>query len=323
MRNLITKTLCLIFLCGNLLANAQESFKVEYFWDTDPGHGNATMTTTTNVTNIKVAFNNLDYGVHTLWFRSQDCKGNWSATVGKPILIKKDVATSITELEYFWDTDPGYGKGYQLNNIATAETKHHINSSEIDDGAHILNLRAKDNKGQWSTVISKPIYVYSINSNIYAMEYFIDNDPGEGNATMVDIAKENHNQSSIKFSIDTQTLNIGTHQLNVRIKDCFGNWSILNSEPFEITEDNGVENIEFTMPISIHANNGVCVLNSDMLTDGNYNVSIIAVDGHTFATETWNPANNTCEIYIGTTNQPIFVIIENGHNRIVKRIIAK
>ncbi len=322
MRHAIYKYLCLSFLLSSAISYAQTPSKVEYFWDKDPGHGKGyIVTASAGENNLRINFNNVDYGVHTLWIRTQDSNGNWSSTIGKPILVKKDAATTITKLEYFWDKDLGYDKASPIKNINVGDNFPQIDFSDICDGAHLLCLRAKDNIGVWSIVITKPIYVYTINPRVLDMEYFIDSDPGEGNGIKVDISGDN--QENATFSINTDTLTIGAHQLNVRIKDCYGLWSILSSEPFEITEADGVERIEFTMPISISASDGTCVLQSNRLSSGDYHITIVSIDGRTLASTSWNSDSNICEISIGVRNQPIFVVVENDNNRLVKRIMSK
>lgn len=322
MKHRVYKYLCFSLLLSGAVANAQTPDKVEYFWDKDPGHGKGTIVSASaGENNLKINFDKVDYGVHTLWIRSQDSKGNWSSTIGKPILIKKDAASTITKMEYFWDVDPGYDKAFAITAVAVGEKEYAFNTTDIDNGAHLFCMRAKDNMNQWSTVISKPIYVYSINGLVTAMEYFIDNDPGEGCGTMVDITGEN--QVNATFTIDIDTLSLGDHQLNVRIKDCYGKWGLLSSEPFEIVESGGIENAIFTMPISITASNGKCVLQSNGHTWEDYRITIISIDGRTIATSSWNSDSNSCEISIGVRDQPIFVVVENDNNRLVKRIMAK
>lgn len=320
MRHIISRALCVSLVCGSFIANAQSTSKVEYFWDNDPGYGNGTVVSaTTGDNNVTIDFSKVDCGVHTLWIRAQDNKGNWSQTIGKPILINKNVATTISKIEYFWDKDPGYDKATPINAVSLGNNECGIDISDIETGAHLFCLRAKDDTGEWSTVISKPIYIFSTNPLITAMEYFIDSDPGEENGIKVDISS----QSTVNFTIDTDALSLGNHQLNVRIKDCYGKWSVLSSEPFEIIDAGGVESVEFTMPIKIYAENGTCVLRNDNLIDSDSHVTIVAVDGRTIASTIWNSSCNTCEINIGITNQPIFVIIEQDGNRLVKRIMAQ
>lgn len=321
MNPLISRLFCLLFLFCCQFLHAQTDNKVEYFWDYDPGYGNGTIVYASNGENkLPVNLDGVDCGCHILWIRVQDSHGNWSTTIGKPILVRNDATSAISQVEYFWDCDPGYGCATSINTShIIGNNKYTIDTSDVSDGAHLFCMRAKDNQDQWSVVISKPIYVYSINELISELEYFIDSDPGEGNGIKIPMKS----RDCVNFSVKTDGLTIGSHQLNVRIKDCYGEWGLLSSEPFEITEVDGVEKIEFSMPINITVSKGTCVLQSDNLITTDYKVRIISLDGRTLSSTIWNSYSNICEINIGVINQPIIVIVENDNHRLVKRVMAK
>lgn len=322
MNTLILRLFCLSLLLNCLFVHAQTVNTVEYFWDNDPGYGNGTIVSaSTGENNLQVNYDEVNYGVHTLWIRIQDSCGNWSTTIGKPIFIKKDAASTITRMEYFWDNDPGYGKAKSISPNQMGNNEYAISTTDVSDGAHLFCMRAKDDQEQWSMVITKPIYAYTVNGNITDMEYFIDNDPGEGNG--IKVALTENVPCDANFYVKTDNLSIGSYQLNVRIKDCYGKWGLLSSEPFEITEVDGVEKIEFSMPINITVSKGTCVLQSDNLIMTDYKVRIISLDGRTLSSTIWNSYSNICEINIGVINQPIIVIVENDNHRLVKRVMAK
>lgn len=322
MNTLILRLFCLSLLLDCLFVHAQTTNTVEYFWDNDPGYGNGTIVSASiGENNLHVNYDEVNCGVHTLWIRIQDSRGNWSTTIGKPILIKEDAASTITRMEYFWDNDPGYGKAKSISPNQMGNNEYAISTTDVSDGAHLFCMRAKDDQEQWSMVISKPIYVYTVNGNITDMEYFIDNDPGEGNGIKVSLT--GNVPCDANFYVKTDDLSIGSHQLNVRIKDCYGKWGLLSSEPFEITEVDGIENIEFTMPINVIASNGTCVLWSDNTITNDYNVMVLSIDGRMLSSVIWGSGSNTCELNIGVSNQPIFVVVKNENQRLIKRIMAK
>jgi hypothetical protein len=68
--------------------------------------------------------------------------------------------------------------------------------------------------------------------NIVKVEYYIDNDPGFGNATEVVITPAQ--ELSLSFEIDLTNLSPGFHQLYVRSKDDSGRWGLPFSKPFYI-----------------------------------------------------------------------------------------
>ncbi len=135
--------------------------KAEYFFDTDPGFGNATNITLTPGADVQnVNFNAdislLSVGVHQLFIRSKNAAGNWSVT-NRQILYKPDPAkglppANITQVEYFIDTDPGIGKAVPIAiNAATniADFVAPINISGLAVGNHRLFIRSRSASG-WS-----------------------------------------------------------------------------------------------------------------------------------------------------------------------------
>ena len=97
-------------------------------------------------------------------------------------------AQDITRLEYFIDTDPGYGNATNVPPITpdpSVATTFTMTTSGISYGLHFLFLRAKDADGKWSETAMNPVIIgeYTNPGNLVQMEYFIDNDPGYGMAT--------------------------------------------------------------------------------------------------------------------------------------------
>ena len=63
--------------------------------------------------------------------------------------------------------------------------------------------------------------------NINSVEYYIDNDPGYGNASSVQFTP-GANLSDLMVHINPDILSIGTHLLGIRAKDSKGSWSLDN-----------------------------------------------------------------------------------------------
>lgn len=137
--------------------------KGEYFFDTDPGFGAATNLSFTPGTDVtSIAFNadvtSLPTGFHRLYTRFKDANGKWGLTnirtFYKDALISTNpTPANIVKLEYFIDTDPGFGKGTNvpvtpgadLNNISFM-----LDMASISIGNHKVYVRAIDDKGHWS-----------------------------------------------------------------------------------------------------------------------------------------------------------------------------
>src|SRR4030042_266485 len=228
MRN-ICYILCVLCVIVESAA-AQNINRIEYFFNTDPGFGQATaltgFTSSADVANFPASINlsSVSDGVNNLYIRAEDGIGNWSITNVIPF-IKVDLSISdIVRAEYFFNTDPGFGQATSLTgftssaNIANFQTS--INLSSVSNGVNKLYIRAEDGSGNWSITNVIPfikVYVRTEDSNgswsltnyltfikgtmagnISAMEYFIDTDPGFGMATSVGLVPA-QNISSYNF----------------------------------------------------------------------------------------------------------------------------
>jgi PKD repeat protein len=137
--------------------------------------------------------------------------------------------------EYFIDTDPGVGSGTPLNaadgtfdNITEQLTK---NITGLSIGLHTLNVRVRDNNGNWgpvfTTVIRKDPAVTARPMNITQGEVFWDTDPGEGNGVALIAFDGNFNDALEKISSGafSPPLTTGVHSLNIRVKGHDATWS--------------------------------------------------------------------------------------------------
>ena len=162
--------------------------------------------------------------------------------------------TSITQAEYFWDTDPGAGNG-----TAVLATDGNFNSafeqlskngiSAPGTGLHKFCIRIKDNTGVWGPIFTNIVQVNTATTtaimSILQAEYFWDTDPGEGNGTTVLAVDGNFNSAFESLAINgLNAPSLGLHKFNIRIKDNQGVWgpvftnvisvqTSLNNEDFE------------------------------------------------------------------------------------------
>lgn len=130
---------------------------IEYFYDTDPGVGCGTrLAATISGESLTKAFSvntdGLTDGVHKIGLRTLT-DGTWSATYYRQFLVQTVTDKDITRLEYFWDNDPGAGKGYVVDITPGEEVDLEFEADmfELDAGTHTLGLRAQSATGGWST----------------------------------------------------------------------------------------------------------------------------------------------------------------------------
>ena len=137
---------------------------------------------------LSISLANQGAGQHTFNCQLQDNNGKWTPVYSYEFTIEqqKDTLTHGPVLaEYYYDKDPGYGKGIPLQKIST-DTLHFVLSIEgLKAGAHMLYVRSADDGGKWSSTVARPLYVSPVRQEQFVqMEYFFDDsDPGFGKAT--------------------------------------------------------------------------------------------------------------------------------------------
>lgn len=233
-RYIIGVVLCLLIVLPQL--EAQQIKYAEYFFDNDPGKGNATSVSITQANtldaNYSISTASLSGGIHFLFFRVKDEYANWSLVNSQLVYITTNLSNSdITAAEYFFDIDPGKGSGTSVSIISgnTVDFDKTIATSGISAGIHFLYFRVKNAGGLWSLTNSKLLYITenSTTSSIVDAEYFFDTDPGFGNAsTLTFVTGDTVNISS---SISIASISSGLHYLNVRVKNADGKWSLLET----------------------------------------------------------------------------------------------
>lgn len=232
---------CLLSFLLTALINAQTPNLVsaEYFFDADPGFGNGTpmsFAPDTNVTvQLSIDVSGLSPGVHKLYIRAKDANGKWGIAQPRLVFIQTtNVSTprpDLTEAEYFFDADPGFGlgNGFSLSSGDSISVTSSINVSGLNPGVHKLYIRAKDETGKWGVAQPRLAMIQLTNPathrpDLTAAEYFFDSDPGFGNGT--DFSFSPDDSISITSSLNVSALAPGLHKLYIRAKDQNGKWGI-------------------------------------------------------------------------------------------------
>lgn len=149
--------------------------QAEFFWDIDPGEGNATAIDAVDGnlnTAVELFFkNNLNLptpGFHSFCIRIKDNNGHWSPIFKNTIKIdfqETNFLVSLSQAECFWDADPGEGNGIPLlgfdgnfdSNIEQFIATQIPIAQPI--GFHLFSVRLKDSKGIWGPVFKNPILI--------------------------------------------------------------------------------------------------------------------------------------------------------------------
>lgn len=151
--------------------------EIEYFIGPDPGQGNGVTVPVEIAEDASATFdlsvetlNTLPEGFHTIACRAKD-DGDWSASERTFFLIyslpDNTGTDQLVEAEYFIDTDPGQGNGVSFTlsgdpEIAVAVDVSPATIEALENGFHLLGVRARNAKGNWSAVERSMFYQYTL-----------------------------------------------------------------------------------------------------------------------------------------------------------------
>ncbi len=273
-RYLVSTMIVLLFL-SHLIVGAQNINKVEYFFDNDPGLGLGTdvpVSPDTNLSNFNfnIGINALSQGFHHLNVRAKDDNGKWSLTHNQTFykVATNSITPNIIAVEYFFDTDPGYGNGHPISIIPGTlinNINYTIGIGSLSNGFHAITVRAKDANGVWSTAHSASFFKETFvpqTPDIVALEYYIDTDPGYGNATSIPFTA-GQNVEVIDYYISLLAINNGFHKFAIRAKDSFGKWSHCFSSGFYkenyVPSLPDIVKVEYFLDIDPGVGNGIVI----------------------------------------------------------------
>ena len=256
----------IVVICMNAnLAISQEArppqsiLYAEYFWDDDPGFGKGSPITVTDgnalvLDNYEISTDALEAGSHIFGLRTYGTSG-WSPTALKEVSVMKVTTDSIEArpsqsilfAEYFWDDDPGFGKGTPItvtDGNALVLDNYEISTDALEAGTHVFGLRTYGTSG-WSPTALKEVSVMKVTTDsiearppqsiLYA-EYFWDADPGYGKGTPIDVV----NGDSLvlnDYEINVGKLATGDHVFGFRVLGTSG-WSPTSLEIISVVNDN-------------------------------------------------------------------------------------
>lgn len=150
-----------------------------------------------------------------------------------PVAVNAQIP-NITQLEYFIDTDPGRGNATAVAIVSATDISGltvPVPVGALATGFHTMVVRSLDANGNWSLdnplLFFKPGAAPGAVPNITALEYYIDSDPGRGNAIAVTISPA-QDISGLTVPVPINALAPGFHLMGVRSRDANGNWSLDN-----------------------------------------------------------------------------------------------
>ena len=176
--------------------------------------------------------------------RARNNLGQWSTArqqIFYTYIIQSQTASKIKKSEYFIDTDPGFGLAVPIPVTTPGSDlslSFNVNVAGFSQGFHMMVLRALDESGYWSTSRQQIFYIYKTTpanaANIKGFEYFIDNDPGIGEGTYVNVPTP-ANDVTVDFVVNLSGISSGIHILYLRAKDVEKRWSLTYAQAFSMT----------------------------------------------------------------------------------------
>ncbi|MGV6831999.1 MAG: T9SS type A sorting domain-containing protein [bacterium] len=215
----------------------------EYWFDTDPGLGNAnslTISGTPSETteNFAIPLGSLDVGFHSIGIRTQNTDGIWSLYDNRIFYIfeetSNDPISNIAGAEYWFDTDPGFGSGTPLTISGSpqqATESYVIPLGSLEPGFHNLGIRVQNLDGTWSLYDKRVFYILDTEefnvAPITEMEFLYDAELGFGTGETVPVtATGNPNEYLVEIPTDMVTCDL--HDLWVSLKNEDGGYSLYN-----------------------------------------------------------------------------------------------
>lgn len=208
--------------------------EAEYFYDVDPGVGNATSIALSGNTDSSEFAGNvstvgLSLGTHQLCIRAKNASGEWSVYETRKIKILSN-GNALDLAEYFYDIDPGVENGNSLAIVHSGDSSTfsgNIPTTGLTAGTHQLFVRARDISGQWSLYENRNI---KIEDEAIMAEYFFDTDPGVGQGTSFALTSLGNGESEFTGGIITSAgLSYGPHLIYIRTRNQLGQWGMYDS----------------------------------------------------------------------------------------------
>jgi gliding motility-associated-like protein len=222
----------------------------EYFFDSDPGFGNGTPFSftpgsTVTIPSLNINIGSLSPGFHFISFRFRDDLGRWTHASAQSFYIipplSLDQATSITHIEYFFNTDLGPGNNTSIPITAGSPQDNSFPITlpgSLTAGFHKIGFRYRDDKGRWSHAETRSFYIApplsTVNRQIVAAEYFVDSPLGTGTPIPIPGITPGATIDQL-VALDMTGVPTGNHTLSIRIKDSEGIWSYLVTENFTVS----------------------------------------------------------------------------------------
>lgn len=226
-----------------LSGHSQSITTAEYFFDSDPGTGNGIPVVISSGTEweIPIPATVIAPGFHHLSFRFKNDLGQWCHSESRLFYIQPttEMIYWLTDGEYFFDNDPGIGSGIPFSFTAddTINTEKSIDLAGLSEGFHRLSVRLYNEHKTFSLSESRLFYVSPATTatdkpKLVAIEYCIDDTPGNGNE--ISVAVTETDSIDVILNLPMTGIEAGKHTIAFRVINTEGTCSYSVSDTFHI-----------------------------------------------------------------------------------------
>lgn len=197
--------------------------------------------------NAPVAADHLSNGLHLFHIRFRDDLGNWTTVVSqffyKAEALPQPETNLVNAYQYWFDNDFAGATSTSVSAASPYQLSAAINSQNLARGLHLLHVRFKDQRGQWSSVISQFVYTQQTDGLVKPnamekMQYWFGSDINAAQTKQLTLQPV----VQVTEMIDASGLPDGLHLMHLRFADSAGNWSSTISQFFYKSKETGITN---------------------------------------------------------------------------------
>lgn len=184
-----------------------------------------------------IGFNHLTTGIHSFSIRFMDNSKTWSVPLVQFFykIPQQDVTDrKIVAYQYWVGNNFNSAMLVEVNPQQQLVISEPINLQNLGTGMHAFNIRAKDNSGLWSPILSQFVYRIPLLEGledimIAGYRYWIDHDIES--AKHVELAQPVQELDLIR-DIDLSRVPKGERTIHFQFRDIRGFWSLVTSDVF-------------------------------------------------------------------------------------------
>lgn len=171
-------------------------------------------------------------GYRFAWWKGEGISDRYAAATTVAMTKNRSVSGQFAStnggehVEYFFDSDPGYGNGIRAGDAFVADV------SQLTIGGHTLYVRAQNPQtGEWGLAFPLPFVKELPPTEPDRIEWFFDSDPGMGLANEFS-AEASDTEILGSNTLDCTALALGMHTLYVRGRNSMKLWGQAFALPF-------------------------------------------------------------------------------------------